>query len=56
MEMKEFKEVVLEEDWKVEMNWKQRSRQLWMKESAAKMKFFHLMTNGKQRVNQTMKV
>ena len=48
--------VVATEDRKEEMDWRQRSRQLWLKERDANTRFFHLVANGRRRTNQILRL
>ena len=36
-------------DRKLEMDWRQQTRQLWLQEGDAQTKFFHLVANGTRR-------
>ena len=38
------------------MDWRQRPKKLWMREEDANQRFFHLMTNGRTRANQILRV
>ena len=44
------------EDKKEEMDWRQRSRQLWLKEGDANTRFFHLVANERRRMNQILRI
>ena len=44
------------EDKKEEMDWRQRFRQLWLKEGDANTRFFHLVANGRRRMNQILRI
>ena len=45
-----------EEGRKEEMNSRQRSRQLWLKEGEANTCFFHLVANGRTRINYILSI
>ena len=53
---RQWRLVVAAEDKKEEMDWRQRSRQLWLKEGDANTRFFHLVANGRRRVNQISRI
>ena len=53
---RQWRLVVAAEDKKEEMDWRQRSRQLWLKEGDANIRFFHLATNGRRRGNQISRI
>ena len=38
------------------MSWRQKSREIWLKEGARNTRFFHQMTNAHRRRNQLTKV
>ena len=40
-----------EVDLRIEMDWRQRSRQLWLAARVANTHFFHQMSNGRRRLN-----
>ena len=40
---------------KVEMDWRQRSGQLYFREGDANTRFFHLTANGRRRANQVLR-
>ena len=44
----------MEDDKKIEMDWRQRLRMMWLKESDANMRFLHLMANDRRRWNQIL--
>ena len=53
---RQWRLVVAAEDKKEEMDWSQRSRQLWLKEGDANTRFFHLAANERRRVNQITRI
>ena len=55
-ECKCWRDNVEEEDQKLKMDRRQRSRQLWLHEGDTNTEFFHMSTNGKRRQNQILKV
>ena len=55
-ERKGWRDIVAGEDLKLEMDWRQRSRQLWLHEGDANTKFFHMSAIGRRRQNQITKV
>ena len=55
-ERRKWRLVVANEDKKEEMDWRQRSRQLWLKEEDANTCFFHLLTNGRRGMNQILRI
>ena len=48
--------LVMEEDKKVDMDWRQRLRHMWVKEGNANTRFFHLTKNDRRRSNQISRV
>ena len=44
------------EDKKEEMDWRERSRQLWLKEGDANTRFFHLVAYGRRLMNQILRL
>ena len=48
--------LVEEEDRKVEMDKRQRSRQMWLSTGNANARFFHLTEKGRRKSNQISKV
>ena len=48
--------VVANKDKKEEMDWRQGSRQLWLKEGDANTYFFHLVANGRRHTNQILRL
>ena len=55
-ERRKWRLVVAKEVKKEEMDWRQRSRQLWLKEGDANTCFFHLVANGRRRMNQILRI
>ena len=55
-ERRKWRLVVEKEDKKEEMDWGQRSRQLWLKEGDTNTRFFHLVANGQRRMNQILRI
>ena len=53
---KKWRLIVAEEDRKEEMDWRQRSRQLWLEEGDANTRFFHLVANGKRRMKNIVSI
>ena len=51
MERKTCREEVAEADLRIEMDWRQRSRELSMSTGDANTRFFHYMANGRRRHN-----
>ena len=49
---KEFRNAVAEADLKIEMDWRQRSRQLWLAVGDANTRFFHQAASGRRRLNR----
>ena len=47
---------VVAEDHKREMDYRQRSRKLWLQEGDANTRFFYLAANGRRRPNQIMRL
>ena len=45
---KECRNVVAEADLKIEMDWRQRSRQLWLAAGDANTRFFHQVASGRR--------
>lgn len=48
--------IITAEDMKTEMDWRLRSRQLWLQAGDANTKFFHMAANGRRRVNKIHKL
>ena len=48
---KELRNEVAEADLEIEMDWRQRSRQLWLAAGDANTRFFHQVARGKKRHN-----
>ena len=55
-DQRQWRLVVATEDKKEEKDWRQRSRQLWLKEGDANTRFFHLVANGRRRMNQITRI
>ena len=51
-ERKKCREDVVEADLRFEMDWRQRSRQLWLAAGDANTKFFHQAANARRRTNR----
>ena len=51
-ERKMRRDKVVETDLIIEMDWRQRSRQLWLAAGDADTRFFHQMVNGQRRLNR----
>ena len=51
MERKMCQRKVAEVDYRIEMDWRQRSRILWLAAGDAKTRFFHQSANGRRRQN-----
>ena len=51
-ERKSSREAVAAADLRVEMDWRQRSRQLWLAAGDANTRFFHQAANGRRRANR----
>ena len=47
-ECKCWNDNVEEEDRKLEMDWRERSRQLWLQQGEANSRFFHMSANGQK--------
>ena len=48
--------MVTEEDRKLEIDWRQRSKQLWLQEIDTRTRFFHLIANSKRRAYQILRI
>jgi hypothetical protein len=48
---KSWQEVLEEEDLKSEIDWRERSRQLWLAKGDASLKYFHTGTSARRRFN-----
>ena len=55
-ERKAWQNIVEGEDWKLEIDRRQQSRQLWLHEKDTNMEFFHMLANGRRRQNQIIKI
>ena len=51
MERKTSRVEVAEADLRIEMDWRQRSREHWLSAGDANTRFFHQMANGRRRLN-----
>ena len=51
MERRSHRDVVAELDLRQEMDWRQRSRQLWLAARDANTRFFHQVASGRRRQN-----
>ena len=51
-ERKNCREEVAAADLRVEMDWRQRSRQLWLAAGDANTRYFHQVANGRRRANR----
>ena len=51
MERRSHRDMVAELDLRQEMDWRQRSRQLWLAAGDANTRFFHQIANGRRRQN-----
>ena len=55
-ERKGWRDIVGGEDLKLQMNWRQQLRQLWLHEGDANTRFFYTSANGRRQQNQIVKV
>ena len=56
VERKVHQSKVAEADLRIEMDWRQRSRQLWLSAGDANTRFFHQAANGRRRQNCVRKL